>query len=82
MAIIAIGPAVIGADKGFAITAGLFTNPGSAVATDIVHSTDLALIVAADNDRVLAYIEQEVVTIFSDLTDMPGIQPALKNNML
>jgi len=57
MAIITVGPAMIGADKGFAITAGLLANPGAAVATDIVHGTNLAVVVAADNDRILANIK-------------------------
>jgi hypothetical protein len=51
------------------------------MATDIVHGANMIFIVSADDDRVFTNIEQEEITLFGDLTDMPRIKPTLKDNI-
>ena len=45
---------------------------------NIVHGTNIAFIVATDDDRVFTNIKQKVIAGLRDLTDMARIDPAFE----
>jgi len=62
LAVIAVGPAVIGADEALAVAAALFRQLHAAVAAGIEERLGLTVLVAGDEDRLAGDVGGEIIT--------------------
>jgi hypothetical protein len=79
-AVVAIGPAVIGAGETGGVSGVGATHPGTAVPTDVQECIDSAIAVAHDEDRVLAHIGRHEVARMRDLCFMTQEEPAARED--
>ena len=73
---------MVGTNVGSAITARFFTDAGAAVPANIVHSLDIARLGPRHNDRVLANLDELVVSRNGNFARVQGVNPAFENEML
>ena len=73
---------MVGADEGLAITPLGLADPGAPVAADVHQRMDPAVLVATDDDGVLADFELYIVAGLRHLAHMCGVEPAFENDVV
>ena len=80
LAVVGVGPAVVGADEGGSIPHIGPADTIAAVPTDVQKSVDLAGTVAYDQDRICAHVGAQEVPRVGDLALVAQEKPAAGEN--
>ena len=77
-----VGPAMIGTHQLFGVAAGIFTEEGTTMATDVMQRMGLALVIANEDNGIRIQLQSKPVAGFRDFAGMPGKKPTFAPNQV